>query len=142
MLVSADHDLVSFARSYRDYGKPDYAQPGLNLRMNEFTAALGLVGTERLDEIAAWKNAAAREWLDPEHPNRVELPPGMVSGLYKYIVFDPIARSTGKSTTCRAIASWAQSVDLPNSDWVAANHWCVPLYYQASPEGAEEGTDV
>jgi hypothetical protein len=34
------------------------------------------------------------------------------------------------------------SVDLPGSDWVAANHWCVPLYYQPSPEGAEEGTDV
>jgi len=25
---------------------------------------------------------------------------------------------------------------------VAENHWCVPLYYQPSPEGAEEGTDV
>ena len=21
--------------------------------------------------------------------------------------------------------------DLPNTDWVAANHWCVPLYYAA-----------
>jgi hypothetical protein len=21
-------------------------------------------------------------------------------------------------------------VDLPNSDWVAENHWCVPLYYR------------
>ena len=39
--------------------------------MNEFTAALGLVGTERLDEITAWKNAAAREWLDPGHAGRV-----------------------------------------------------------------------
>ena len=51
MLVSADDDLVRFARAYRDYGKPDYARAGLNLRMNEFTAALGLVGTERLEEI-------------------------------------------------------------------------------------------
>ena len=64
--------------------------------MNEFTAALGLVGVERLDEITAWKNAVAREQLDPRHPNRVELPDGMTSGLYKYIVFDPIERSTGK----------------------------------------------
>ena len=87
MLVSAQHDLVTFARSYRDYGKPDYARPGLNLRMNEFTAALGLVGTERLDEITAWKNAAARRWLDDGHPDRMQLPAGMVSGLYKYIVF-------------------------------------------------------
>jgi hypothetical protein len=21
-------------------------------------------------------------------------------------------------------------VDLPNTDWVAGNHWCVPLYYR------------
>ena len=142
MLVTADEDLLGFARSYRDYGKPDYARPGLNLRMNEFTAALGLVGTERLEEIAAWKNAAAREWLDPEHSNRVRLPPGMVSGLYKYIVFDPIPRSTGKVYDMPCHRVMGHSVDLPNSDWVAANHWCVPLYYQASPEGAEEGTDV
>jgi dTDP-4-amino-4,6-dideoxygalactose transaminase len=142
MLVSADDDLVSFARSFRDYGKPDYERPGLNLRMNEFTAALGLVGTERLGEITAWKNAAARQWLDAEHPNRVRLPSGMVSGFYKYIVFDPIARSTGKVYDMPCHRIMGQSVDLPNSDWVAANHWCVPLYYQPSPEGAEEGTDV
>ena len=74
MLVSADTDLVSFARTFRDYGKPGYDQPGLNLRMSEFTAALGIVGTERLDEITAWKNAAAREWLDADHPDRVQLP--------------------------------------------------------------------
>ena len=63
------------------------AQPGLNLRMNEFTAALGIVGAERLEEITAWKNAAARGWLDPVHPERVELPYGMIMGSNKYIVF-------------------------------------------------------
>ena len=21
-------------------------------------------------------------------------------------------------------------VELPNTDWVAGNHWCVPLYYR------------
>jgi hypothetical protein len=24
--------------------------------------------------------------------------------------------------------------DLPNSDWVAGHHWCVPIYYR--PEDA------
>jgi len=141
MLVSRNTDLVSFARGYRDYGKPDYARLGLNLRMNEFTAALGLVGVERLEEIVAWKNAAARDWLDPEHPDRVQLPEGMVSGLYKYIVFRPIERSTGKvyDEPCHRIMG--HGVDLPNSDWVAQNHWCVPLYYQP-PMVADEGTDA
>ena len=36
--------------------------------MNEFTAALGVVGVERLDEITAWKNAVARDELDPRAP--------------------------------------------------------------------------
>ena len=51
MLVSGNEELLEFARAYRDYGKPDYDAAGLNLRMNEFTAALGIVGVERLDEI-------------------------------------------------------------------------------------------
>jgi dTDP-4-amino-4,6-dideoxygalactose transaminase len=98
--------------------------------MNEFTAALGIVQTERLDEIVAWKNAQAREQLDPLHPNRVLLPPGMTSGHYKYIVFDPIERSTGKvyDEPCHRVLG--HQVDLPNTDWVAQNHWCVPLYYR------------
>jgi perosamine synthetase len=130
MVVSRDPEAIEFARSFRNYGKPDYAVEGLNLRMNEFTAAAGIVGVERLDEIVAWKNAAAREVLDPSHRARLELPDGMVSGLYKYIVFEPIERSTGKvyDEPCHRVLGHA--VDLPNSDWVAENHWCVPLYYR------------
>ena len=130
MLVSRDPEALEFARSFRNYGKPDYAVQGLNLRMNEFTAAAGVVGVERLDEIVTWKNAAAREVLDPSHGSRLELPDGMVSGLYKYIVFDPIERSTGKvyDEPCHRVLG--HTVDLPNSDWVAENHWCVPLYYR------------
>jgi perosamine synthetase len=133
MLVSGDTDLLDFARSYREYGKPRYDRPGLNYRLSEFTAALGIVGVERLDEIVAWKNAAARELLDPVHPNRVYLPEGMVSGLYKYIVFDEIERSTGKvyDEPCHRVLG--HHVDLPNSDWVATGHWCAPLYYQPAP---------
>jgi perosamine synthetase len=143
MLVSGNHELIEFARAYRDYGKPDYARPGLNLRMNEFTAALGIVGVERLDEITAWKNAAARSWLDADHPDRVQLPPGMESGLYKYIVFQPIPRTTGKVYDEPCHRLMGHSVDLPNTDWVAENHWCVPLYYQPSLLGGmNEGMDV
>jgi dTDP-4-amino-4,6-dideoxygalactose transaminase len=136
MLVSRDAELITFARSYREYGKPSFTQPGLNFRMSEFTAALGIVGVDRLDEIVAWKNAAARELLDPVHPNRVQLPEGMVSGLYKYIVFDQIERSTGKVYAEPCHRLMGHEVDLPNSDWVAANHWCVPLYYKPAPRSA------
>jgi dTDP-4-amino-4,6-dideoxygalactose transaminase len=134
VLTSRRPELLEHARAFRDYGKPDYAVDGLNFRMSEFTAALALVQTERMDEIVAWKNRIAREELDPRHPRRLEVPPGMVSGLYKYIVFSEIERSTGKvyDEPCHRVMRTGQ--DLPNTDWVAANHWCVPLYY--SPEEA------
>jgi dTDP-4-amino-4,6-dideoxygalactose transaminase len=130
MLVSRHPELLEFARGFRNYGKPDHEIEGLNYRMSEFTAAIGIVQTERLDEIVSWKNVVARELLDPIHPARLELPEGMVSGLYKYIVFDPVERSTGKVYEDPAHRIMGHDTDLPNTDWVAQNHWCVPLYYR------------
>ena len=130
MLVSPHDELLEFARGFRNYGKPDYAVQGLNLRLSEFTAALGTIQVERMEEIVAWKNAVARDHLDPQHPDRLALPDGMRSGFYKYIVFSELERSTGKvyDQPCHRILGHA--VDLPNSDWVAQNHWCAPLYYR------------
>ncbi|TML07563.1 MAG: aminotransferase DegT [Actinobacteria bacterium] len=130
MLVSRHQDLLEFARAFRNYGKPDHDVQGLNLRMSEFTAALGAVQAQRLEEIVTWKNRVAREHLDPVHAARLQLPDGMRSGLYKYIVFSELERSTGKvyDQPCHRILG--HSVDLPNSDWVAHNHWCAPLYYR------------
>ena len=87
--------------------------------MSEFTAAIGLVQTERLPEIVAWKNELARTVLDAQFPGHLELPDGMVSGLYKYIVFDWLERSTGRvyDQPCHRIMGTGD--DLPNSDWVA-----------------------
>ncbi len=97
--------------------------------MHEFTAAFGVVQTERLESIVAWKNDYARTVLDPQYPHRLKLPAGMRSGLYKYIVFNPIPRSTGRvySHPCHRILR--HDVSLPNTDWVAANHWCVPIFF-------------
>jgi dTDP-4-amino-4,6-dideoxygalactose transaminase len=130
LLVSSNPDVIEFARAFRNYGKPDYTVPGLNYRMNEFTAAVGVLAAERLEEIVGWKNRVARTELDARYPARIALPDGMVSGLYKYIVFEPLERSTGKvyDQPCHRVLGHA--VDLPNTDWVATNHWCVPLYYR------------
>jgi dTDP-4-amino-4,6-dideoxygalactose transaminase len=134
ILSSRHTDLIDFAKLYRNYGKPDHSVQGLNFRMSEFTAALGLVQTERMEEIVGWKNAAARAILDPVSPARLDLPDGMTSGLYKYIVFDAIERSTGKVYDLPCHRLFGTGQDLPNSDWVADNHWCEPLYYR--PEAA------
>jgi dTDP-4-amino-4,6-dideoxygalactose transaminase len=130
VLVSTRPDVIEHARAFRNYGKPGYEVQGLNFRMNEMTAALGLVQIERLPEIVSWKNAVAREQLDPAYPSRLELPDGMVSGFYKYVVFDWLERSTGRvyDEPCHRIMG--SDVELPNSDWVARNHSCVPLYYR------------
>lgn len=130
MLVSPDQGLVKFAQQYRNYGKFDYKVEGLNYRMSEFTAAIGCVQTDRLAEIVAWKNDYAKKNLDPLYPKRLILPEGMTSGYYKYIVFEPIEKSTGKVYDQPCHKVMGKDYPLPNSEWVAQNHWCVPLYYK------------
>jgi perosamine synthetase len=139
VLVSANDELIEFAGKFRNYGKFEHEVEGFNFRMSEFTAALGLVQADRMEEIVAWKNEHATEHLDALHPARLELPVGMRSGLYKYIVFDPIEKSTGRvyEEPCHRIMG--RPDELPNTDWVAENHWCVPLYYR--PEGREDALD-
>ncbi len=129
-LVTNNPALTEYAQKYRNYGKFDYVVPGLNYRMSEFTAALGCIQVDRLDEIVDWKNAYVKENLDPKFPNRVKFPEGMKSGYYKYIVFDPISNSTGKvyDQPCHKIMK--KDYDLPNTEWVATHHWCPPLYYK------------
>ena len=129
MLVSRHEDLIAYTQKFRNYGKFEHEVDGLNFRMNEFTAAIGLVQTERMDEIISWKNNYAKDVLDTNHPGRLVMPDGMVSGYYKYIVFDELEKTTGKvyDQPCHRILG--HDVDLPNADWVAQNHWCVPLYY-------------
>ena len=136
MLVSRARRAGRATRArFRNYGKPDYEVEGLNFRMSEFTAAIGLVQTERLDEIVAWKNAVAREQLDPVHPGRLELPDGMISGLYKYIVFDPIERSTGKvyDQPCHRIMGTARRPARTPTGWPRTTG-ASPLYYRGRRE--------
>ena len=135
MLVSKNKDLINYAKKYRNYGKFEYEVEGLNYRMNEFTAAIGCVQVDRLDDIVAWKNEYARKNLDPKFKNRIKFPQGMISGFYKYIVFEPIDNSTGRvyDQPCHRIMH--KDYALPNTDWIAKNHWCVPLYYKGEELG-------
>jgi len=130
MLVSKNKSLLEFAKKYRNYGKFEYKVESLNYRINEFTAAIGCVQTDRLNDIIAWKNEYARKRLDGIFLKRLKFPDGMVSGYYKYIVFEPIEKSTGKvyDQPCHKIMG--RNDVLPNTDWIANNHWCAPLYYK------------
>ncbi len=132
MLVSKNKELIDFAKKFRNWGKFEYDVDGLNFRLNEFTAALGCIQVDRLDEIVAWKRNYAQKNLDAKFSNRVKFPEGMVSGYYKYVVFEEIENSTGKvyDQPCHKIMR--KDYDLPNTDWIAENHWCVPLYYKGN----------
>ena len=137
ILVSRQPALIEFGRKYRNWGKFEHEVPGLNYRMSEFTAALGVVQADRMPEIVAWKNEVAERYLNPRFGNRVKFPDGMVSGLYKYIVFDPIEKSTGRvyDTLCHSIMKRPGS--FPNAEWIARNHWCVPLYYNPETDARQ-----
>jgi perosamine synthetase len=133
MLVSRHAALIEFAKAFRGYGKPHYAVPSLNHRMSEFTAALGAVQVDRMEEMTAWKNEIAKRELDGRFPRRVRLPEGMVSGYYKYIVFEPVEATTSKvyAQPCHELLQSPGA--FPNAQWVSKNHWCVPLYYAPGP---------
>ncbi|WP_342363819.1 DegT/DnrJ/EryC1/StrS family aminotransferase [Terrarubrum flagellatum] len=139
--VARDPEIIKHLRSFRNYGRgSNYTIQGMNHRMHEMTAALAVVQTRRMEEIVAWKRDYAREVLDRAHPNRVRFPDGMESGFYKYIVFDPIEKSTGRVYELPCHRIMRHEVDLPNTDWVAANHWCAPIYYPREAQTPKAGS--
>ena len=119
ILVSSNQDLINHSIKFRNYGKFEHTVDGLNYRMSEFTSALGVVQTRRLGDIITWKNHFANKYLDPIYSNRIKFPEGMVSGYYKYIVFDELQKSTGKvyDEPCHKIMK--HDVKLPNTDWIS-----------------------
>src|SRR2546426_11743174 len=74
VMVTRDPELAEFSRKFRNYGKFEHVVEGLNFRMSEFTAAIGLVQVDRLREIVARKNEVAGTVLDPVPSARLELP--------------------------------------------------------------------
>ena len=117
MLVSRHEELLEHARAFRNYGKPDHAVEGLNFRISEFTAAIGLVQTERLDEIVAARTRFARERARPaciraasRAPRRNDLGPLQVHRLRRRSSARP-----ARSTTSPATGSWAPATTCPTA---------------------------
>jgi len=138
MVCSQNIDFLNWLKLYRNYGKNvvdghvEYLIPnGFNYRMNEFTAALGIVQLERLPVILEFKQKLA-EKFDTIFDRKVELPKGMISGFYKYIVFDyELREQTGQVFGRGDMGYRIENLDqtLPNTEWVAEHHKCVPIYY-------------
>ena len=138
MVVSKDKDFLKWIEEYRNYGKEIVdghvyykLSNGFNFRLSEFSAALGIVQLERLDRILEFKRALAEKY-DKKKKKRVRFPEGMVSGYYKYIVFDTeLKQETGQVFGSGDLGHFIDQVglELPNSDWIATHHRCVPIYY-------------
>ncbi len=138
MIVSKDKDFIEFAKKYRNYGKGVIdgvvtypIKTGFNFRINEMTAALGIVQMEQTPRILEWKRELAQKY-DEIFDNRVRFPDGMTSGYYKYIVFDyELKEVTGKVFGPNDLGYRVEGLDmeLPNSEWVTRHHKCAPMYY-------------
>lgn len=153
MIVSKDKELIAWMKKFRNYGKEVIngnivtypMKEGFNYRISEFTAALGIVQLEHLPAILEWKRNLARKF-DQIFDNRVRFPEGMISGYYKYIVFDQkLCEETGKVFNYTDFGNEIEGIklDLPNSYWVAEHHKCAPIYYGWEKAGlsAEEIKD-
>lgn len=138
MVCSNNIEFLDWARLFRNYGKKEEdgkvaykLKDGFNCRMNEVTAALGVVQLANLPKILAWKRELATK-LDQIFERRVRFPGGMVSGYYKYIVFDyDLAEETGKVFSQTDFGPEIEGIpyELPHSVWVARHHKCVPIWY-------------
>jgi dTDP-4-amino-4,6-dideoxygalactose transaminase len=138
MVCSGSADFIEWFKYYRNYGKHvengkvSYRlKNGFNFRMNEVTASLGIVQAERLPEILAWKRRLAEKY-DGIFESRVKFPEGMVSGYYKYIVFDyELAEETGRVFSQSDFGPQIEGLayDLPNSRWIAEHHRCAPIWH-------------
>ena len=137
-VVSRDKEFLSWLEKYRNYGKQIIdgtvtypIKDGFNYRISEFTAALGIVQLQRLPRILEWKRSLAQKY-DRIFDRRVRFPEKMVSGYYKYIVFDyDLNEQTGKvfAETDLGYNIENLNIKLPNTEWVARHHSCPPIYY-------------
>ena len=128
-LVSKHTEMLNHAKKYISYGaknpKPIY---GLNFRMPEMSAAVGLVQMKHFDEHFKHKRFLAKK-LDQIFINRVILPDGMLSGYYKYITFDSIEHHTSARVFDAPLhLIFNKDYCLANSEWIANNHWCLSVF--------------
>ena len=83
--------------------------------MNEFTAALGLVQAERLDEIVAWKNQIARSGSTPCIPGVCGCPTAWSPGSTSTSCSTRSSDRPARSTTSPATGSWVTTSTCPTA---------------------------
>ncbi len=165
MLVTNDENLSNKVKLLRNYGKPEPWETycldfGLNWRLNELAAIVGVAQLKRLNEFIDWraKIAALYDTHFAQSSSIVKAvqPVGRCSW-YKYIVLLPsgmdrkkikdFAREKGVSLSGGvydiplhdqpAISKLGIQGSFLNADEFCARHICLPIYYGMTEAEAE-----
>ena len=151
--------------SIRQFGKSSedstlHIGPGSNYKMNEFSAALGVIELQRIDSRIARRREIAQRYqhhLRDSHYNVFKDKEGLIGSYYKQIITSDIVPRTQieKFLLEREVhltggvyhlplhkqpkmSPWIKKRVLKNADWFADHHFCPPCY----PELTNEQIDV
>jgi perosamine synthetase len=159
MIVGNDGELIRRLKAMRNHGQdphsqsPDFILPGLNYRMTEFQAALGITQMKKLDHIISSRKRLAHGYEELLRETSLTLPavpPGHSPVFQSYVVLlpegdpafrnDVIARLKERGVES-AIGTWNMPMtsffqtrygfkqgDFPVADRVFARSLTLPLY--------------
>ena len=168
MILTRSADLEREARLYRDQGKASFVinqhvRPGYAWRMDELSAATGLVHLRRLSEFIARRRAVAARYeaglarigfLRPLHQ-----PPGCMSNFDKYVVLlaPGMDRVWFKEMLAErhdvqldqevfdlplhrqpVLAEYASAQSLPAAEDVCRRHVCLPVHSDMRDDEVEQ----
>jgi dTDP-4-amino-4,6-dideoxygalactose transaminase len=162
VVVTDDDGLADFTRSYRDYGKRSqwesvHTNIGMNCRMSEICAVIGLAQAKRLDEFIAWRERIAEKYSSSLKGYLELILPEGRSSWYKFILYIPkgIDRNAVKSKLKERgiflpggvydVPAHLQPVfkhlklegKFPIAEEACLRHMCLPIFYQMTEEEAD-----
>ena len=130
----------TYARAFRDYGKPDYAVAGPQLPHERVHRR-----ARRSSRPSGWRRSWPGRTRSPASTSTRAIPDRLraarrhgLGPLQVHRLRPDRALDRQGLRPSRATGSWARGDDLPNTDWVAENHWCVPLYYRPGGDSTHE----
>jgi len=110
-IVTDDKDLAAFSRRFRDHGRQvtnkrtSFEMAGLNYRLSDFQAALGLSQLERLDMILDRRRYLARSYMDllDDLPIALPIDGGLASTWQSFVV--QLEERTDRKATIENLAN-------------------------------------
>ena len=151
--------------SIRQFGRSSkkstlHIGPGSNYKMNEFSAALGVIELQRIDSRIARRREIAQRYqhhLRDSHYNVFKDKEGLIGSYYKQIITSDIvpkaqiekfflergAHLTGGVYDFPLhkqprMSPWMKRKVFKNADWFAHHHFCPPCYPELKNEQVDE----